>query len=115
MKYIDAHDRKPEDMQLLQEYIPSQEFDNYVQSASYIQSVSEEPTEESTFTRPEGKFMQYLSKKYKPVAQKISPIYGDLPEKFRIKRNIIGDPLADMPALNPISPEFTPTGWYNKE
>jgi len=51
-----------------------------------------------------------LGKKYKPVALKVKPMYSDLPEKFRIKRDLKGDPLVDMPKLNPISPEFTPTG-----
>jgi hypothetical protein len=31
-------------------------------------------------------------KKYKPVSQKVRPVLGDLPEKFRIVRNIEGDP-----------------------
>jgi hypothetical protein len=63
----------------------------------------------------EGNTAQYLGKKYKPAALKVKPIYGDLPEKFRIKRDIKGDPLADMPELKPISPEFTPTGRYTQE
>ena len=45
----------------------------------------------------------------------MKPIYSDLLEKFRIKRDIKGDPLTDMPELKPISPEFTPTGWYTQE
>ena len=53
--------------------------------------------------------------KYKPVAQKVKPLYTDLPAKYRIMRDIRGDPLADMPVLNPRPPEFTPTGRYTKE
>ena len=79
------------------------------------QGVLEDTRVEDNFSRPEGDFAQYLKKKYKPVALKVKPVYSDLPEKFRIKRDIKGNPLADMPALNPISPEFTPTGRYNEE
>jgi hypothetical protein len=55
------------------------------------------------------------TKKYKKVADKVRPVYQDLPEKFRIVRNITGDPLANMPKLSPRPPEFTPTGRYTQE
>ena len=57
----------------------------------------------------------FVTKKYKPVAQKVRPVLADLPEKFRINRNIVGDPLADMPALSPTPPPFQPTGRYTAE
>ena len=59
----------------------------------------------------------YLStkKKYKPVALKVKPHIGTLPDKFRIIRNIIGDPLKDLPTLPVIPPAFTPTGRYKEE
>src|SRR5271156_2669541 len=50
--------------------------------------------------------------KYKPVALKTKPVFGELPAKFRIKREIIGDPLADMPKLLTNPPEFEPMGRY---
>jgi len=34
-----------------------------------------------------------FAKKYKPVALKVKPILGTLPERFRITREIVGDPL----------------------
>jgi hypothetical protein len=49
--------------------------------------------------------MAFLGKKYKPVADKVKPILGVLPGKFRIERNISGDPLKDMPVLNPWPPD----------
>jgi hypothetical protein len=54
-------------------------------------------------------------KKYKPVALKVRPITTDLPERFRILRNITGDPLAMLPTLptNPLP--FTPSGRYTLE
>ena len=54
-------------------------------------------------------------KKYKPVAQKIRAVAADLPDKFRIERNIIGNPLAEMPSLPTNPPSFTPTGRYTTE
>lgn len=53
-----------------------------------------------------------LKKKYKPVAQKIYPIIGEVPEHFRIVCNIKGDLLTNMPPLFPHPPLFTPTGRY---
>lgn len=55
------------------------------------------------------------SKKYKPVALKTRPVIGDLPSKFRIVRNIVGDPLATLPTLDPNPPPFEPFGRYTKE
>ncbi|KAI0326317.1 hypothetical protein GY45DRAFT_1221638, partial [Cubamyces sp. BRFM 1775] len=54
-------------------------------------------------------------KKYKPVAKKVRTSKGPCPEQFRIERNITGDPLANMPQLNPRPPRFTPTGCYTAE
>ena len=51
-------------------------------------------------------------KKYKPVARKVRPVLGTLPARFRIERNIIGDPLADIPLLSPHPPPFVPHGRY---
>ena len=55
------------------------------------------------------------NRKYKPVARKVRPVIADLPDKFRIVRNIVGDPLADMPSLSPNPPPFVPTGRYTLE
>ena len=40
---------------------------------------------------------------------------GALPDKFRIVRNIIGDPLKDLPTLPTDPPKFKPTGCYTQE
>ena len=55
------------------------------------------------------------SRKYKPVAKKVKPILGELPQKFRIIRDIKGDPLKDMPKLSTNPPEFEPVGRYTQE
>ena len=49
------------------------------------------------------------------MALKTRPVVQELPAEFRIKREIIGDPLADMPKLSPNPPDFTPTGRYTQE
>ena len=53
--------------------------------------------------------------KYKPVALKTRPLIQELPAQFRIKREIIGDPLAEMSKLSPNPPDFVPTGRYTEE
>lgn len=53
--------------------------------------------------------------KYKTVANKVRPVLQELPDKFRIVRNITGDPLKGMPVLNPRPPDFVPTGRYTQE
>lgn len=54
----------------------------------------------------------FATKKYKPVALKVRPVYGELPERFRIKREITGNPLQDMPGLSPNPTDFSPTEKY---
>lgn len=47
---------------------------------------------------------------------KTRPIKAELPQQFRIVREIKGDPLADMPQLNYAQiPNFTPTGRYTAD
>lgn len=53
--------------------------------------------------------------KYKPVALKTKPVIGELPAEFRILREIVGDPLKDMPKLLVNPPDFIPTGRYTQE
>ncbi|SJL17283.1 uncharacterized protein ARMOST_20830 [Armillaria ostoyae] len=55
------------------------------------------------------------SKQYKPVALKVRPLLGNLPDKFRIVRDIKGDPLKDIPLLSTSPPEYVPTGHYTPE
>ena len=81
-------------------------------TGSHTAAVSEVPV--PTFavdSKPKPK----TKKKYKPVAQKVRAVMGELPDKFRIVRNVTGDPLADLPTLNPNPPDFTPYGRYTQE
>ena len=57
----------------------------------------------------------FAGKKYKPVALKTKPVLATLPDKFRIIRNIRGDPLAEIPTLSPTPPPFIPTECYTQE
>ncbi len=54
----------------------------------------------------------YAGKKYKPVAKKIRPVATELPERFRITRNIKGDPLSALPELPTRPTPFEPTKRY---
>ncbi|KAG6864744.1 hypothetical protein C0993_008570, partial [Termitomyces sp. T159_Od127] len=56
-----------------------------------------------------------VKKKYKPVALKTKPVASSVPEEFRIEHKIFGDPLADMPPLNPNPPLFQPRGHFTEE
>ena len=107
--YMRTRGRDPKDAQFFQEFIPRAKVE------AFNQNVAKETSKANKFNKPEGDFAQYLSKKYKPAALKVKPVYSELPDKFRIRRDIKGDPLKDMPTLNPISPEFTPTGRYTEE
>ena len=53
--------------------------------------------------------------KYKPVERKVKPVIQELPAEFRIKREIKGEPLAEMPELPKHPAAFEPTGRYTKE
>ena len=72
---------------------------------------------DSTYTNtPPVESFAAAKKKYKPVALKVRPLLSELPEKFRIVRNLTGDPLADLPPLNPRPPtEFIPGTRYTTE
>jgi hypothetical protein len=54
-------------------------------------------------------------KKYKPVAKKVHPVIGELPKRFCIEHKIIGNPLDDLPTLNPNPPPFIPSNRYTLE
>jgi hypothetical protein len=54
-------------------------------------------------------------KDYKPIAKKVRPVIGELPEKFCIERKIIGNPLDDLLTLNPNPPPFIPSDRYTLE
>jgi hypothetical protein len=54
-------------------------------------------------------------KKYKPITKKVRPVIGELPEKFQIEHRIIGNPLDNLPVLNPNPLPFKPTNHYTPE
>lgn len=80
-----------------------------IAEATSIEGTSESPSDE------DADMLLKTTKKYKPVALKTKPILGELPDKFRIIRDIKGDPLAGLPALDPNPPKFAPVGRYTQE
>jgi hypothetical protein len=74
-----------------------------------------ETSEYSETNDPNRQIHLATKKKYKPVALKVRPVIGELPEKFRIIRNIVGDPLKHLPVLNPNPTPFEPRGRYTQE
>jgi hypothetical protein len=57
----------------------------------------------------------FAGKKYKPVALKVRPIETELPSRFRIIREIKGNPLENIPDLPTHPAAFEPTGRYTTE
>ena len=70
---------------------------------------------ESTTNQSEAQASTFATRKYKPVTKKVRAVLADLPDKYRITRNIDGDPLAEMPTLTTHLPEFEPKGRYTAE
>ena len=81
---------------------------NYLENQTWKVSVHQQQLEREE-KRIESVF------KYKPVALKVKPVIQELPSKFRIIREIKGDPLAEMPKLSFHPPEFSPTGRYSED
>ena len=81
----------------------------------FFTSVDDSPFDDTRWTTSSPPTSGVFGKKYKPVAKKIRPVIGALPDQFRIVRNITGDPLEDIPILNPRPPSFVPTGRYTEE
>jgi len=63
----------------------------------------------------EEEVVSCFAKKYKPVVLKIQPVLGTLPERFRITREIVDNPLQGMPKLLEHPPEFKPRECYTLE
>jgi hypothetical protein len=113
-------------------YTPIQSPDSSTLSCIYLSACNFPDTESSTFcnttntppdltTSASKRLAPYTNlflstkKKYKPVAKKVHPVIGELPEKFRIEHKIISNPLDDLPVLNPNPPPFIPTDRYTLE
>jgi len=95
----------------------------FLESLVHFDPLSPYPSTSSTLFHSSAPLAQHsifygakAKKKYKPVAKKVRSVVGPVPEEFRVVRNIIGDPLAEMPYLNPNPPsEFVPTERYTLE
>ncbi len=60
-------------------------------------------------------FRVFGARKYKPVGVKVRPVKTTLPDEFRVKREILGEPLKDMPELSRHPPKFVPSERYTQE
>ena len=114
-------DRKA--MQLLQEFVKAPQgraegqrdgvFAFHQGVFEYKELTEDEIEQLSREPLPDLPILQsFAGKRYKPVALKTRPVYGELPEKYRIKREITGDPLAGIPTLPYHPVDFEPTGRY---
>ena len=52
-------------------------------------------------------------KKYKLVALKVKPVFSTLSSRFKIIRNIQGNPLDGIPELLELPSKFMPKKWYS--
>jgi hypothetical protein len=98
-------------------YLSASDQFHVPQNASMVFTPMQTPTQKSFpsyVTSIDSTYPTFVAtkKKYKPVAQKVRPVIAELPDRFCIIRNIVGNPLADMPKLNPHSPPFAPSPRY---
>jgi Integrase zinc binding domain/RNase H-like domain found in reverse transcriptase len=86
-------------------------------SASTAPSMQDSSSSSPSYLSSDSLYPAFAAtkKKYKPVALKVRPVIADLPDRFRIIRNITGDPLEHMPKLNPHPPTFSPSPRYSLE
>jgi hypothetical protein len=107
----------PDSSTLSRIYLSACDFPD-TESSTFL-NTTHTPTNSLTFASeqlaPYTDLFLSTKKKYKPVAKKVHPVIGELPEKFCIECKIIGNPLDDLPVLNPNPPPFIPTDRYTLE
>ena len=91
--------------------VPTASNDN-ADSSAYDSDRGDRPHPEAV--EPVEVFLK-SKKTYNPVAKKVRPVATELPERFRLRRTVVGDPLANMPKLDPNPKPFVPTGRYTAE
>jgi hypothetical protein len=113
-------------------YTPIPSPDSSTLSRIYLSACDSPDTKSSTFSNttythadsststsdqlaPYTDLFLSTKKKYKPVTKKVRPVIGELPEKFCIECKIIGNPLDDLPILNPNPLPFIPSNRYTLE
>jgi hypothetical protein len=86
-------------------------------STSYnaTRTLSNSSTFASDHPTPYTDFFLSTKEKYKPIAKKVHPAIGELPEKFHIECEIIDNPLNNLPILYPHSLPFVTTDLYTLE
>jgi hypothetical protein len=92
--------------------LPDTELSTFCNTTS---THSDSTTSASKCLTPYTDLFLSTKKKYKPVTKKVRPVIGELPEKFCIQCKSIGNPLNDLPVLNPNPLPFIPTDQYTLE
>jgi hypothetical protein len=109
--------RSPERSTLLCIYLSICDLPDPESSTFY--DTTHPPADPTTFASdhltPYTDLLLSIKKKYKPVTKKVRPVIGEIPKKFRIEREIISNPLNDLPVLYPHSPPFITTDLYTLE
>ena len=59
--------------------------------------------------------LEYIFKTYKTVDKRVTPVPGTYPEEAQVRRQIPEDPLANLPILPTLPPEFEPTKKFTME
>jgi hypothetical protein len=106
--------RSPEESTPLCIYLSACNFSDA--KSSTFDTATRTPTDSSTPTSdhlaPYTDLFLSAKKKYQSIDEKVHPAIGNLPNKFRIERDIISNPLDDLPVLDPDSPPFITTDFY---
>jgi len=123
---LDRDDITRDEMQLLylQKSIDSMQIKDREMLEQFLQKVKWSENSKRRLTTVEEKesvleeaedSVSCFAKKYKPVTLKVRLVLGTLPERFRITREIVGDPLKGISKLPERPPEFQPKGRYSLE
>jgi hypothetical protein len=109
--------QSPDSSTLLRIYLSTCDFPDTESSTFYntTNTPSNSTTSAPEHLAPYTDLFLSTKNKYKPVAKKVHPVIGELPKKFCIEHKIIGNPLDNLPVLNPNPPPFIPTDRYTLE
>jgi hypothetical protein len=94
-------------------YTPIPSSDSSTLSCIYLSTSSNTTyTHADLSTSPSDRLAPYTDLFLSAIAKKVHPVIGELPEKFHIEHKIIGNPLDNLPILNPNPPPFIPSDRY---
>jgi hypothetical protein len=118
LAFVEAYTpiQSPDSSTLSHIYLSACDFDFLDTKLSTFCNTTNTPSDSTTSASkclaPYTDLFLSTKKKYKPVAKKVFPVIGELPEKFCIECKIISNQLDDLPVLNLNPPPFIPTDHY---